>query len=300
MRTEIRRALGALTALLTLWAGPAAAQAAASDLFGKKPEPSAHLSEPFGTYNRGCLAGGVELPETGEQWQAMRLRRNRNWGHKVTIEFIEDLAAKAAELGWPRLLIGDIGQPRGGPMRSGHRSHQMGLDVDIWLRQSRDKPYTRAERESIGSSLVVASNRIDLNGSWTPTHHEVIKAAASDARVARIFVNAAIKKRMCKDEPAGDRKWLRKIRPWKGHDYHFHVRLSCPADSPGCKGQAPPPGGDGCNSTLDWWFTAEGLGIKKAETRALKINPDGTGKPRPKYITMGDLPTACRIVLDSE
>ena len=297
----LRFAVLGLVAALSLGNAPTAvAQPAAHDLFGSKPGPSAHLSEPFGTYNKGCLAGGVELEETGPYWQAMRLNRNRNWGHDVTVQFIKDLAKKTVDLGWARLLVGDIGQPRGGPMRTGHRSHQMGLDVDIWLRKPREKLYTRAEREQIGSTLVVASNRVDLNRSWTPTHHQIIKTAAKDRRVARIFVNAAIKRRMCRDEPGGDRGWLRKIRPWKGHDYHFHVRLNCPPDSPGCAGQAAPPGGDGCGGVLDWWFTAEGLGVKKDATRALKINPDGTGKPRPKYITMGDLPTACRIVLDSE
>ena len=46
------------------------------------------------------------------------------------IEFIEDLSGFARRIGWQGLYIGDISQPRGGPMTSGHSSHQIGLDAD--------------------------------------------------------------------------------------------------------------------------------------------------------------------------
>ena len=49
------------------------------------------------------------------------------------IKLIERLSREAAADGWPGLLLGDISQPRGGPMLSGHASHQIGLDADIWL-----------------------------------------------------------------------------------------------------------------------------------------------------------------------
>src|SRR5258708_23548157 len=59
---------------------------------------------------------------------------------------------------------------------------------------------------------------------WTPGHTAVIKAAARDPHVERIFVNAAIKKALCRDTDP-DRSWMNKVRPYWGHDYHFHVRL---------------------------------------------------------------------------
>jgi hypothetical protein len=41
---------------------------------------------------------------------------------------------QARDIGWGKgLYIGDISQPRGGPMTSGHASHQIGLDADIWM-----------------------------------------------------------------------------------------------------------------------------------------------------------------------
>ena len=71
--------------------------------------------------------------------------------------------------------------------------------------------------------------------------------------MTRIFVNAAIKKAMCR-EAGSDRDWLAKVRPWWGHAEHFHVRIACPPDSPECKPQPPVPAGDGCGHELDYWF----------------------------------------------
>ena len=101
----------------------------AKQLFGYKRSGSQQAPAPFGSYAKGCVAGGVELPETGPTWQAMRLSRNRNWGHPEVVDFVQDLSRKAAQQpGWNGLYIGDISQPRGGPMLSGHASHQIGTD----------------------------------------------------------------------------------------------------------------------------------------------------------------------------
>jgi len=256
-------------------------------LFGSRTQPSATAPSSHGEYAKGCLAGGVELPETGPAWQAMRLSRNRNWGHPGTIAFIERLSTGVQKFDWPGLYVGDISQPRGGPMRSGHRSHQIGLDIDIWLRRPDRLDLSRADREKISSHRVVAGNRRTLNRHWTPSHHQVLRAAASDAGVARIFVNAAIKQQLCQAEPvSADRSWLRKIRPWWGHDAHFHVRLNCPPGSSGCVAQAPIPAGDGCDETLAWWFSDEALNPK----------PSAGAKAR-RALTLADLPRACAAVV---
>ena len=234
----------------------------------------------IGFYSAGCLAGGTALPVSGPAWQVMRLSRNRNWGHPTLIRFLENLALEVRKAGiWNGLLISDMSQPHGGPMSTGHASHQIGLDADIWLRPMPKRELSLAEREEMMSTNVVAHDRLDVDPTrWMPQHGALIKAAALDARVERIFVNPAIKKTLCR-ETTGNRTWLHKVRPWWGHDYHFHVRLLCPADSAECEPQDPPPPGDGCDKDLDWWFTDEGL------------NP----KPGPeKPLTMARLPPACR------
>ena len=250
--------------------------------------PTKAVPAPFGGYAAGCLAGAAQLPETGPGWQAMRLSRNRNWGHPDMIAFIERLSRAAQAAGWVGLYVGDISHPRGGPMVSSHRSHQVGLDADIWLRAPGSLKLSATEREKISSPSMVAANRLQVNGYWTGAHTEVIEAAARDDAVARVFVNAAIKRRLCRDRTEDDTGWLRKVRPWWGHDSHFHVRLHCPETS-ACVDQEPPPEGDGCNEELEWWFTDEAL-----------YPPPRAPEDQPPEIMMADLPDACQGVLEGE
>jgi penicillin-insensitive murein endopeptidase len=253
-------------------------------LFSHKRAPTSQDARSIGFYSAGCLAGAVALPVNGPGWQVMRLSRNRNWGHPTLIHFIESLSLEVRNAGiWKGLLVGDLAQPRGGPMSSGHASHQIGLDVDIWLRPMPDRTLTRSQREKMMPTNVVAANRLDVAPAvWMPGHAAVIKATALRSQVERIFVNPAIKKALCRDTRE-DRAWLTKVRPYWGHDSHFHVRLRCPADDGECKPQEPPPPGDGCDENLGWWFTDEAL------------HPKPTGPERP--LTLADLPAACRAVL---
>ena len=254
----------------------------AKELFARKTTPSQGPARSIGFYSHGCIAGAVALPVDGETWQVMRVSRNRNWGHPELIQFIEQLADKATRTGWHGLLIGDMSQPRGGPLLAGHTSHQVGLDVDIWLTPMPAHALTRLEREEMMATMVVAANRKDVDPKvWTPAHAALIKAAASDPRVTRVFVNPAIKKALCR-EPGDDRAWLGKIQPWLGHDWHFHVRLGCQPDSPDCEPQPPRDAGDGCHS-------------KEMDRFANVVLPEhSTPHAGP---TMAKLPAACREVL---
>lgn len=255
-------------------------QRVAKALFGAMRTPSHGMAQPMGSYAKGCLAGGVELPANGPGWQVMRPSRNRAWGHPDLIAAITHLAGEARKLGWHGILVGDMAQPRGGPMLTGHRSHQTGLDADIWLLPAPAHEQSRLEREETSAVSVVAPDRRHLNAHWTPGHHALLRAAATMPQVERIFVNAAIKARLCADE-TGDRRWLRKLRPWWGHDAHMHIRLYCPAGSPLCEGQDPIAEGDGCTE-VQGWLTDEALNA---------VNPNMV-KPPPD-VKMADLPAAC-------
>ena len=105
----------------------------AKELFGRKVLPAKMPTHVVGFYAKGCIAGAEGLPINGEAWQVMRLSRNRYWGHPDLVALVKRLAAKARkDAGWPGILVGDMSQPRGGPMLTGHASHQVGLDADIW------------------------------------------------------------------------------------------------------------------------------------------------------------------------
>ncbi len=295
-------ALTAAAALICPLTLSAAAQGIPASMLGKEAKQffgaartgSRQTPAPFGGYAKGCISGGVQLPQTGPTWQAMRLSRNRNWGHPQLVDFVADLSAKAARLpGWNGLYVGDLSQPRGGPMLSGHRSHQIGLDADIWLMPPSRLNHTIRDRENLSAVSMRRANGAYVNSGWTRSQHELLKAAASDPRVARIFIFPGAKVQMCNDE-TGNRDWLRKIRPWWGHHYHFHVRLACPKGARGCVDQAPPPPGDGCADAQQWVNNI--LNPPKPKPR----DPNAP-KPKPKReLTMADLPQQCVNVLQSQ
>jgi penicillin-insensitive murein endopeptidase len=255
----------------------------AKELFGRKTSPASLQARAIGFYTGGCLAGGVALPVNGKTWQVMRLSRNRNWGHPNLINFLERFANKTPAIGWNGLLVGDLAQPRGGPMLTGHWSHQIGLDADIWFTPMPDRELTVQEREETMATNIVADDWKDVNPQiWSPKYIALLKTAAQDKEVERVLVNPAIKKALCRDVK-GDRSWLHKIRPVFGHNYHFHVRIGCPKDSTACQAQAVPPSDEGCGTDLDWWFSAKARPIKPSTT--------------PKQILMSALPESCRQVL---
>ena len=231
---------------------------AAKRVFGLAVTPASGSPRAIGDYTKGCVAGAVQLPPDGPNWQVMRPSRNRAWGHPVLIAFLQRVAAALpSTAGWPGLLVGDIGQPRGGPMLTGHASHQVGLDADIWLTPMPDRRLGAVERDNISATDVVAASGRDIDPAvWRQQHHRLLEAFARGPEVERIFVNPAIKRALCR-EAGADRAWLGRIRPWWGHNYHFHIRLACPRSDTECHDQRPPPPGDGCGADLDWWFTQE-------------------------------------------
>ena len=261
----------------------------ASTLFSAKLSGSAQTAQPIGGYSRGCQAGAQQLAETGSTWQAMRLSRNRNWAQPQAIDFVQDLSRFAAtQPGWEGLYIGDMSQPRGGPTPDrSHRSHQIGLDMDIWMRPADRLDLTAQERETMSSISMRRNGGAFTNDSWTPQNEAIIRAAASDPRTARIFVFPGAKVAMC-NSATGDRSWLNKVRPWWGHYSHFHVRLNCPEGATGCVDQPPPPPGDGCADAQAW--VDDILNPPPPDPNA----PPPT--PRP-VLTMAALPGQCQAVL---
>jgi penicillin-insensitive murein DD-endopeptidase len=215
----------------------------------------------IGSYTSGCLRGAENLPLEGTGYQVMRLSRKRFYGHRSLIQVIQQLGQVARNQKLGTLLIGDLGQPRGGPTLSGHRSHQSGLDVDIWFllsEQANSRLLTANERESWSATSVVDLQTDTINfRQWSMANERILEAAARLPEVDRIFVNPSIKRELCNHKAATSAEWLRKIRPWWKHDDHFHLRLKCPNNSPNCQGQDPLPAGDGCDASLAWWFSAE-------------------------------------------
>ncbi len=239
--------------------------------------PTLNPPRSIGGYSAGCIDGAVALPLTGAGFRVAKPERNRVFGHPLLIGLIRDLGHRLLELKQAPLSVGDLGQPRGGPAPTGHASHQTGLDVDLWF-----LPPVAGEALSMVDRV-----RKQPTAKFTAAVVRMLALTAADARVERIFVNPILKRAVC-ERTAGDadRGWLRKLRPWWGHDDHFHVRLACPADSPACTAQTPLPPGDGCGE-LAWWFDdkAQADREKGHQTYAAKV---GASPP---------LPGGCQVML---
>jgi penicillin-insensitive murein endopeptidase len=266
----------------------------AKNLFGAVKSPAPLAARAIGSYARGCLSGAVALPIDGPAWQEMRLSRNRNWGHPKLISLVEQFAKDAQKLdGWPGLLVGDIAQPRGGPMLTGHASHQVGLDADIWLTPMPDRRLTDKEREDMQATSMLDSTEVAVDPKlFTEKQVALIKRAASYPEVERIFVHPAIKKALCKSAGT-DRKWLGKVRPYYGHYYHFHVRIKCPSDFAGCTPQGPTTGDDGCGKEVDQWLAK----VVPSKTPAPPPPADLKAKPPKAPVMLAELPKECQALL---
>jgi len=264
----------------------------AKKLFGAIKRPLDLSARSIGSYAKGCLSGAKALPVTGPAWQAMRTSRNRNWANPAMVSLIEKLARDAKQNDdWNGLLVGDMSQPRGGPMLTGHASHQIGLDADVWFTPMPDRILTVAERENF-APIEMVKDRSTLNrDAWTESRAKLIKTAASYPEVARIFVHPPIKAELCK-WATGDRSWLAKVRPYYNHTYHFHIRIKCPPGFAGCKNQAPaaPKDGTGCGEELAYWMGPIPWAPKKRDPNAKPV------KPAPA-LTLAGLPAECRAVV---
>ena len=236
----------------------------------------------------GCIAGAVRLPDTAPGMQTIRLSRSTFWGHPDVIANLLDLAKRAQAAGLPDLYMNDISLPRGGPMAGIHASHMIGVDADVWLDVAGPHPaLPAAERETIEPHTLVRPDGrgVDMN-IWRPEHIALIRLAATERGIDRVLVNPAIKRQLCQ-QVAGDRSWLRFVRPWYGHAAHMHLHFKCPAGQTECTDMAPPPPGDGCDASLQWWFGQLDRKPEKPETT--------TGPaPKPKPVV---LPAACKAIM---
>ena len=268
-------------AFLLFWACSGVALALAKNPWPGFREPAQGPARAIGEYSAGCLQGAQALPLEGVGYQVMRPARHRYFGHPALVEFVVQLAARLQAKGPSMLLVGDLSQPRGGRAPGSHASHQTGLDVDIWYWHPAQALHTLlspVQRERLAARSVVDVQAGIMRPAQRTRVQRILRAAAEDPRVDRLFVHPVIKRELC--SMAGkERGYLRKIRPWHGHDDHFHARLACPAESDGCKAQDPVPAGDGCDD-LAFWFDAEAQAARKQAQSQYQRNVDeGRGWP---------------------
>lgn len=270
----MKKSVIALLAMLVSSAGFAATP------WQKITQPIPGTAQSIGAFANGCIVGAEGLPLQSENYQVMRTDQRRYFGHPDLILFIQRLSNKVHNLGLGTVLVGDMGMPAGGRFNGGHASHQSGLDVDIFLQLPQTRWTSSQLLKPQALDLVAADGKHVVPSLWSPQVSSLIKLAAKDNDVTRIFVNPAIKQQLCLDAGT-DRDWLRKVRPWFQHRAHMHVRLRCPAGSLECEDQALPPAGDGCGAELQSWFEP----AKPESSKPVKKTPP-------------PLPPSCQALLD--
>jgi penicillin-insensitive murein DD-endopeptidase len=251
--------------------------------------PSRGPAQVIGMPWDGCIAGATRLPWRGAGYEVLRPEEHRTFGDSETVHFVERLGREAHAAGLPMFYVGDMAQPRGGPMPAYHVSHQTGVDVDIYLTLQTDPHLSLAARETLEPPIMVKHDQSAIDPTrFGPGQVELLRLAASDPAVNRIFVNPAIKRALCEGYGGagrGDRSWLHRVRPWYGHEAHFHVRLNCPADSPLCENQPPIPPGDDCEPAIFAWWSQE---LSKPKTA---VPPPHVPAP---------LPAACTALMPNQ
>ena len=280
----MRKILTKYFSALALFVVPisAAASWASANTWASHRTPKTGKARVIGGYASGCVQGAEELPDAGPGFELLHRSRHRQFGHPDLVDFVRRLAGAAQARKLPTLLVGDLGQPRGGPTPTDHGSHQSGLDVDISFARPQgalDRPLAPEVRDKLSFPVVFDLRTKSFTSDWNPSvARTLVELAATDAVVDRIFVNAAIKRALCQQ---GRAPWLQTVRPWWNHHDHFHVRLKCPPGNRSCKGQPALPPGDGCGKELDWWFSPAMSAPRKPSKKP----------PRPK------LPAACQALL---
>ncbi|MBO1519507.1 penicillin-insensitive murein endopeptidase [Oceanisphaera pacifica] len=213
--------------------------------------PNTVVAQAVGGYAAGCQFNAQALPPFGPGFYVLRASRERYYGQSSLIEYLQNLGNKLDQAQFPAMLVADMAKERGGPFAYGHRSHQSGLDADIWLRTP---PHTIDSRqlETLSAQDMVNHSHYTLSPHFKDQQRLLIALAAQDPKVSRIFVHPLIKQAMCK--AYGDAPWLSRLRPWFGHSKHIHVRLHCPTGDSHCEPQAPVTPGTGCGSELASWI----------------------------------------------
>ncbi|MDB4976037.1 MAG: penicillin-insensitive murein endopeptidase [Myxococcaceae bacterium] len=259
---------------------PSARGEATGNPWPRFSEPAPGPAHAIGDYSAGCLQGAQPLALDGVGYQVMRPSRKRYYGHPALIDLVQKLGRRVHQQKLGVLLIGDLSQARGGRAASGHASHQTGLDVDVWFSfpaRARRAPLPLKAREELPMESILDKHGRAIRPAWKKHVEKLLKLTVQDERVERVFVNPVIKRELCTDP--GEHAWLRKVRPWYGHEDHFHIRLGCVAGDADCQAQVPLPQGDGCDK-LTFWFTKKTKPQRKQQKHDYQEKVDrGRGWP---------------------
>ena len=229
----------------------------AKELFGRRPTAgAARGARRSASTPKAASPARVALPINGQTWQVMRLSRNRNWGHPTLVEFLEQLGreghqGRLARAAGRRHVAAARRPDADRPCQPSGRPRRRHL-ADADARPRADAARARGNVGHHGGRPRTARTSIRRSG-----RRRMPRSSRRRPRTRRSSASSSMRRsrRRSAARPAPIAPGCARCGRYWGHDYHFHIRMRCPADSPDCKPQEPVPAGDGCGKELDWWFT---------------------------------------------
>jgi penicillin-insensitive murein endopeptidase len=211
-----------------------------------------YASQAIGYYSSGSLKDGDSILERKTAIHKLFLQRKKFYSTDEMHEVITN-AADFVRQQYPDaelLQVGDLSPVNGGAA-PGHGSHQNGLDVDmVYLTQNGflQSPTAAFWEEEFVKRGVVTDN------FHTERNLMLFKHLVTTEPVGRIFVDLAIKKKLCQYAKTSGlindaiiKETLRRLRVEPLHTNHFHLRITCPVGDTQCKSQSEVPSGTGCD-----------------------------------------------------
>ncbi len=217
--------------------------------------PKIFSSEAVGYYSKGSLRAAKSILETPSSVHKLFVAREKLYTTDEMLTLLEG-AAEFVEDQFPDsevIQVGDLSGIRGGPATR-HASHQNGLDADVVY--LRNNGYVQPSEAPEWEEYFVVGSKVSSNFNL-PRNLALFRNLVSRYPVTRIFVDAAIKRDICRYVASNSlfdsltKLTLRRLRIADYHKTHFHVRLACPAGDHSCTPQTEPPSGTGC-SNLDF------------------------------------------------
>lgn len=213
---------------------------------GELPIDSRFADQSIGTHARGSLRRATSLKAVVEKMgERSRIRvvhpdQHRYFGNYAMIEYLVRSSTLLDRiLPGMTLEVGDISDADGGRLRP-HKSHQIGLDVDVgfFFEGLKRNYYARPATKSGG-----LDPRFDRQLSW-----KFFKSmmAYYHNKIYFVLLHPAVKRAMCEEAVrSGDivkgkeidpivMHTLRRLVPESSHYNHFHVRLKCPSKDSRC------------------------------------------------------------------
>ena len=173
--------------------------------------------------------------EGGPGFEKINPKRNHHYGSGLLVKLLEKSAVEFRKSYDPNsnIYINALSKRKGGRLGR-HSSHQSGLDADIAY-LDKEKGW----REVVDSKSQLAED-FDLERNFA-----YFKLLVETGYVNRIFVDKAVKLAMCQwaeknKQMDQSKEVLTHLRPYKGHDDHFHLRLKCSPYYSRCRNQTAP------------------------------------------------------------